>query len=396
MPIQKPGKKRSDVRSRRIHPWPVWIDDPEASRDRRFSFSMGVLATLAVHWTIFFAIPWDKIKFNRLPEQVENTSIEIELEPLEEESPPPRFVETNPNVPPPETPPDTHHFAAMDQVAADEVAEATPDNLPATDGESPNSQKIVEGEVIVEEEPYTPEGMIIAPSEAQRPLPQTENQTAAEMAPEEMVNEFTRQETTRTPPAFVEQTPTEEEGVASTEKAGENPEATENPQEVLQRFQPTDHVDVKLEEQEPMMAGASGQTTPQPRPRLNFKTPPGPVMKNQGSASRMGVVAIDAKFSEFGGYTQRMLEAISAQWHLLGNQSQYLSGEMGSFVVVQFVLDSEGHVSDLMVLHSTASRAATLLVQDAILSRAPFGKWTRDMVQTLGESQEVRITFNYR
>ncbi len=396
MPTEAPVKGTKAARNIRRSAWPVWVDSPDEGRDRSLSLSTALLATLVVHGLLFFAVPWDRIEFSNLPDPVSNPPVEIVLEPYVEEEPP-RFVETNPEVAPPETPPDTHHFAAMDQVAADEVAEATPDNLPATDGESPESQKIVEGDVITEEEPYTPEGMILPPSESLRPTRQPDYQTAAESAPEEVViNEPVRQEASQAPLDRVEQVPETEEGVASIERAGDSPVAVETPEDRTQRFQPTDRVEVQLEEQVQTVASASGQPTPQPRPRLNFKTPPGPVMKNPGSASTMGLVAIDARFSEFGGYTQRMLEAISAQWYLLGNQSLYLSGEMGTYVVVEFTLNSDGHVSGLKVLHTSSGRPATLLVQDAILSRAPFGKWTRDMVQTLGEAQDVRITFNYR
>lgn len=396
MPIEEPVKGTGASRNTRPSPWPVWVDSPDEGRDQGLSISMALLVTLAVHGLLFFAIPWDRIELTHLPDPVSNPPVEIVLEPYVEELPP-RFVETNPEVTPPDTPPDTHHFAAMDQVAADEVADASPDNLPASEGESPESRKIVEGDVIIEEVPYTPEGMILPPGESFRPARQTDSRTAAESTREEVpIAGPVRQEVSQAPMDLMEQVPETEEGVASIEQAGDSPEPVEIPEDRTQHFQPSDRVEVRMEEQTQTTASASGQPIPQPRPRLDFKTPPGPVMRNPGSASSMGVVAIDARFSEFGGYTQRMLEAISAQWHLLGNQSRYLSGEMGTYVVVEFVLNSEGHVSELKVLHTTSGRPATLLVQDAILSRAPFGKWTQDMVQTLGEAQDVRITFNYR
>ena len=50
----------------------------------------------------------------------------------------------------------------------------------------------------------------------------------------------------------------------------------------------------------------------------------------------------------------------------------------------------------LNILRATASQTAILACQDAVLSRAPFGEWTSDMLARLGGETVVRFSFYYR
>ena len=135
---------------------------------------------------------------------------------------------------------------------------------------------------------------------------------------------------------------------------------------------------------------------PRKRPRLSMRIPAGPLMDSNRAPSKAGIVAIDSRFSEFGAYQQRMIEAISRQWNLLGSKYD-LSSAYGSQVVVEFWLDTNGELSNFNVLFSTSTQTGSGLCQQAILSTAPYGVWTQEMVNTLGDQpQRVRINFLYR
>ena len=124
---------------------------------------------------------------------------------------------------------------------------------------------------------------------------------------------------------------------------------------------------------------------PRQRPRLSMKIPAGPLMDNNRAASQTGLVAVDSRFSEFGAYQQRMIEAISRQWNLLGRKYD-LSAEMGSHVFIEFSLNTEGELVNFRVSGSSASNIGTGLCEQSILSTAPYGVWTQEMVNTLGSS----------
>lgn len=135
---------------------------------------------------------------------------------------------------------------------------------------------------------------------------------------------------------------------------------------------------------------------PRPRPVLQPRISAGPLRHQAAAASRRGVVAIDSKFSEFGAYQQRMVEAISAQWYLLARQSRAIDSEYGTQVVLRFKMSDQGIVSDTEVRFTNASAAATLLCINAVESRSPFGLWNSQMQRVLGKEQTITFTFYYR
>ena len=135
---------------------------------------------------------------------------------------------------------------------------------------------------------------------------------------------------------------------------------------------------------------------PRARPRLSMKIPAGPLMDNNTAASNTGRISIDSCFSEFGAYQQRMIEAISRQWNLLGSRYD-LSLAVGSQVVINFSLNTEGELVAFKIVFSTSTHTGAGLCEQAILSTAPYGVWTQEMVNTLGQQpQQVTIRFLYR
>jgi hypothetical protein len=64
---------------------------------------------------------------------------------------------------------------------------------------------------------------------------------------------------------------------------------------------------------------------------------------------------------------------------------------------VKFRLDRTGSIAEIIsVGPSTVADQASRACVSAITSRAPYGNWTDDMVQVLGESQELTFSFYYQ
>lgn len=136
--------------------------------------------------------------------------------------------------------------------------------------------------------------------------------------------------------------------------------------------------------------------SPKPRPTLSMKIPAGPLADNRQRASSQGVLAVDSRFSEFGAYQQRMIEAISRQWNLLGSKYD-LGAAVGSQIVIEFSLNMMGELVKCEVLFSNSTHTGAGLCEQAILTTAPYGAWTAEMINSLGpQDQSVRITFHYR
>ncbi len=354
-------------------PWPSWLESPEPRASNRARLVIAALCTLLIHSLLWSAMPhldWA----GAIPESAdENQAFMIEL--VEPEPEPERFVEVNPDVLP-EEPEPTSHFAAMDQIAAQPDPDGE-DSIPDVGGEE-ESQKIIDGEhetVVSEPLPWgSPLAQNVPVEAAAEAVPAPPFPDVLEGEPEEDSGRLVVPEIPEETVADVEQ-PVAEADVSEQE----SPSAVEVVMEAVRA------VDIP-----------EGQPVPQARPRLQPRVTPGPVMRSPSSAGRMGVLAIDARFSEFGAYQQRMIEAISHQWNLLGRNLSFLSADIGTHVVVSFVLHADGNITEYRTLHTSSSRAATLLVQDAVMSPAPFGLWTEDMVRVLGESQDIRITFFYR
>ncbi|HCJ11683.1 MAG TPA: hypothetical protein DHV51_01090 [Opitutae bacterium] len=145
-----------------------------------------------------------------------------------------------------------------------------------------------------------------------------------------------------------------------------------------------------------VVENAESVTIPKPRPRIQRTPVEGPLRKIPTAASELGEVAINAKLNEFGIYTQKMIESIAYQWRLLGARHVFSPRDIGSIVVVEFVLNKEGGVNSIQIQSTTASDSATFLCKDAILSLVPFGEWSPEMIAFLGENERVSFSFHYR
>ena len=138
-----------------------------------------------------------------------------------------------------------------------------------------------------------------------------------------------------------------------------------------------------------------GAMVPQPRKRVVRTQQTGPILRNVAKPSKVGTIAVDSNFNLMGVYGIRMREVYGSQWNLLAEDYKFSSKDYGSVVRVKFTLTKEGEIKDFDVFSSTATQGATLLIEDAILSRAPYEPWTQDMIRVFGDEFDFMITFYY-
>lgn len=142
---------------------------------------------------------------------------------------------------------------------------------------------------------------------------------------------------------------------------------------------------------------ASAQSLPDPeRPRARVAPAgtTGLLLRNNVGVNRVGQVAVDARFSHYGDYAQRMMEAIQSTWWDLLFRARMESYQTG-IVVVRFKLHRDGSISDLVVVETGVGTMPTFACKDAISACAPFDAWRPDMVAQFGEADVVTIRFLY-
>jgi len=145
----------------------------------------------------------------------------------------------------------------------------------------------------------------------------------------------------------------------------------------------------------PKAAAAPTPTDPE-RPRASIPSgTAGLLLRNSVGVNRAGAVAIDARFSQYGDYTQRMLEAIQSSWWSIIERSQFEGVNRGR-VTVRFRLHRDGTVTDATILSNEVTRVMSLACKDAVMAPAPYDAWRADMVALYGESDIVTINFYYR
>jgi len=131
------------------------------------------------------------------------------------------------------------------------------------------------------------------------------------------------------------------------------------------------------------------------RPRAS--TPSGTyglLLRRPVGVSRAGSIAIDARFSNYGDYTQRMMEAIQSSWWSIIERSRFEGVSRGR-VVVRFRLHRDGTVTNTEILGTEVTRVMSLACKDAVMAPAPYDIWRADMVAMYGESDTVTINFHY-
>lgn len=350
----------------------------------RHSVLWGILASFIFHIFLIWVVPWELVA-----EVSPISEVNQEIEYIHSNKPTNpqniRYVETNLNLPS-NKPDETTNIASRSQQAGQtKETKGDLDNIPFLNGEEADSVKIVQGrqmeERIISEPPSEQQAQAYQPSK-----------TYIEGLPRRIVR----------PPDFLQQDEhPEEDGIAS---MLDIPDISEEEVDEIEEI--PDSLDALLTPQAMLREIEQKESNtfepnkvpqvPRPRQRLSSQTLPGPLMRSNGRAAALGNLSVDARFTEFGDYLNRMFNAIGYQFILLAEYMEAAMAEISSRVIVEFKITSGGEVKDVMVVFTTAHSPATLICEDAIQSPSPYGPWTQDMVETLGEEQTVRITFLYR
>lgn len=136
---------------------------------------------------------------------------------------------------------------------------------------------------------------------------------------------------------------------------------------------------------------------PKARPRVQPQVTQtqGPLLKSLGGAHPKGLQAVDARFSAYGEYLQKMSEIIYSQWIAKINQV-YPNVPRNCDVLVSFMLNHDGSVDSIHTESGSASALAICLCRDAILAGGPFEPWSEAMRGTLGDSPKLmKIHFSF-
>ena len=361
-----------------------WVVRAWRDPDTR-STAIGVAAVVVVHLLLWLVGPRvlrvEAVPYTPRPHAT-GKSYNIELSPdsmlqaPEKPADPFKFVETNPEAPE-NTPDKTTNFGAQNQQVAQE--KPTPDgksDRPATEGKKDHeSNQIVSGR-------------LTTPLEHLQAVPPTPEPTAAEQA----VTAVQQQRQEQNPLSGFEQ------------KEGENPDAVGtnlSPQLANAKAIP-ERIDGSKEEV-PLIEGIAGvrpaidPKRPQPRPQLTktVQARPAILQENKFGTSNIGNVAVDAKWSNYGQYLQRMIDTVQVQWERIIVQWN-ANPSIGSMVTVRFIMDADGRIAQILAVDSTANDVAARACVSAITDRAPYGPWTDDMKAVLGEKQEMTFTFYYQ
>ena len=138
---------------------------------------------------------------------------------------------------------------------------------------------------------------------------------------------------------------------------------------------------------------ASKRPVPMARPKLPTNITEAPLMANYLSVHKIGTIALDATFSEFGEYNKQFYAALQLGWF---NEVEFFKPlDSGTIVQVSFILKSSGAIDLIEVIGTNASFLATTICENAIRKRSPFRPWTAEMVQVFGDQKEIKVKFLY-
>jgi hypothetical protein len=122
---------------------------------------------------------------------------------------------------------------------------------------------------------------------------------------------------------------------------------------------------------------------------------PGIFSDNKFGTANIGPTAMDAKWSNYGVYVQRMIETVQIQWDRILLSNTFYPPQ-GTTVTVKFRMDSEGKITSIVDVKNTSNDQGKEACISAIKARSPYGKWSDDMIAVLGESQDITFTFYYQ
>lgn len=354
----------------------------QAGSDR--SILIGVVGTILFHVLLLVVSPrlaFDEfsgihtgIQMNPVTRgQTFDFELTDAVRPEEAERNPFRFVETNPDAP--ENEPDkTENFSNRNQQSAQLEApkELDPLRRPTianAQDKIQNDMSIVTGDLA---EPQT--------GAAARP---ERDQTAADADREEQ-----RLRMLQTPDAGHEKlTGDDPDGIASN---------------ISDSKAPSTHADQAVEgsaearNPDGSLVAVTSAQRAQPKARPRLTAPRTTILTNRVTGvSNLGVIGMDARWSEYGDYLQRLIEIVQLSWYNILAESR-VSPPRGSSVAITFKINSRGETDIVKVEDEGAGRQAVFSCQNAIQARQPYDKWTEQMVAVLGEEQTLTFKFYHQ
>ena len=277
-----------------------------------------------------------------------------------------KYAEANPdalvNIPD-----ETRFFSFRDQQSAQPEKSSLEEEsqLPKSKGESENV-KVITGSLVNENEPSTlpPSATSILDEKMSRSEPLDSIQTK-ENRKEEGVNIQDFDSTKNTKRKIIS--------------------FTENGDEIIPTTDKSSSIDSQIQEMKK-------------RPKLSQNLTTGSRLFNDITSPRVGQIAVECKLNPFGIYVQKMLRSIEEQWHqLIRGANQYIQyHRFPPKVIFSFSLQANGEIKDLSCGNDKPNELGIELCRQSIASRAPFGKWTDEMINSFGYSDQVTITFEYK
>ena len=344
---------------------------------RKNPIVIGVICTLLFHILLFLVaplLPVDRLSgshsnLDAIAAAKKNKTFDFELEPAEVQPDPMKFVETNPEAPTNE-PDKTANFSNRNQQTAQEVAatEIDPQKRPSVKGreDMDHNSAIVAGD-----------------------MTQPQDAAAAPTTPETQAQEQSAQQAreAQVPLSGIEKNEGKaEDGIASNKSTNDTP--TNHATEAVEGAADGKGADGGL-------INTLQSSKPQPKPRPKLKQARQNILSNQiAGTTNVGVIGIDARWSEFGDYMQELIEIVQAQWYSILRDSK-ISPQPGSHVYVTFKLNSNGEVSVIKV-EDTAGKPGSYACLNAIQERQPYRKWTDQMITILGHDQTITFSFYYQ
>jgi len=143
-----------------------------------------------------------------------------------------------------------------------------------------------------------------------------------------------------------------------------------------------------------LATNAAHQTQPKARPRLTAPRPT--ILSNRATGtSNIGILGMDARWSEYGDYINELIEIVQTQWYRILRDSA-VSPPRGSHVIVTFKINTQGETDIVKVEDAEAGKQGVFSCQNAIQARQPYRKWSDAMIAVLGEEQTLTFAFYYQ
>jgi hypothetical protein len=95
----------------------------------------------------------------------------------------------------------------------------------------------------------------------------------------------------------------------------------------------------------------------------------------------------------FASYDKAFIETVEHRWFDLLNQQSSIP--FNGLVVLEFILNSDGRISDMQVTTTTVGIRAAEFCQKAVLDPAPYHAWPLEMQKTIGHNRRIQFTFYY-